>query len=259
MSETKKFYWLRLKKDFFKRHDIRIIESMSNGKDYVLFYLKLLCESVDHDGNLRFSDMIPYNDEMLATITNTNIDIVRSAIKIFTELQLMDILDDGTLYMNEVQKMIGSATQDEHTRESTRLRVQAYRDRQKEIESLPKRYCNVTCNGEIEKEIEIELELEKEIEIDNKKKNNKKEKEPKITFGEYQNVKLTQSEYDRLTNDYGVDVRNSCIKFLDEYIEEKAYKSKSHNLAIRRWVVDAVNKSRKNDQKSMVDKLMECE
>ena len=75
-----KFYWLKLKRDFFKRHDIRIIEGMPNGKDYVLFYLKLLCESVDHEGNLRFSEQIPYNEQMLSTITDTNVDIVRNAI-----------------------------------------------------------------------------------------------------------------------------------------------------------------------------------
>lgn len=71
MAKSKTFYWLKLKRDFFKRHDIQIIESMPNGKDYILFYLKLLCESVDHEGNLRFSDQIPYNEQMLSTITNT--------------------------------------------------------------------------------------------------------------------------------------------------------------------------------------------
>ena len=110
MAEDKRYYWLKLKRDFFKRHDIRIIESQPNGKDYILFYLKLLCESVDHNGNLRFSETIPYNEEMLSTITNTNIDIVRSAIKVFHELNMMEILDDGTLYMSEVEKMIGSET-----------------------------------------------------------------------------------------------------------------------------------------------------
>ena len=92
-----------------------------------------------------------------------------------------------------------------------------------------------------------------------KKKNNKKEKEPKITFGEYQNVKLTQDEYDRLANDYSVEVRNKCIEFLDSYIEEKGYKSKSHNLAIRRWVIDAVNKKSGNKQRDIMDELMGCE
>lgn len=109
-EKDKKYYWLKLKRDFFKRHDIQIIESMPNGKDYILFYLKLLCESVDHEGNLRFSDEIPYNEQMLSTITNTNVDIVRSAIKIFSQLHMMEIMDDGTYFMSQVEGMIASET-----------------------------------------------------------------------------------------------------------------------------------------------------
>ena len=170
MAKSKTFYWLKLKRDFFKRHDIQIIESMPNGKDYILFYLKLLCESVDHEGNLRFSDQIPYNEQMLSTITNTNIDVVRSAIKIFSELGMMEVMDDGTYFMREVQKMIGIAKQDEKTRESTRLRVKAYRERKKQGLLEENRYSNVTCNGEIEKEIDIELEKEKDTEIEIEKR-----------------------------------------------------------------------------------------
>ncbi|MEI8245586.1 MAG: phage replisome organizer N-terminal domain-containing protein [Lentisphaerota bacterium] len=110
MSDEKKYYWLKLKKDFFKRHDVLIIESMPNGKDYLLFYLKLLVESVDHEGELRFSETIPYDQNMLATITNTNIDIVRSAMKIFIELKMMEVLEDKTIYLNEINKMLGSET-----------------------------------------------------------------------------------------------------------------------------------------------------
>ena len=123
-----RYYWLKLKRDFFKRHDIQIIEAMPNGKDYILFYLKLLCESVDHDGNLRFNEEIPYNEEMLATITRTNVDVVRSAIKIFTQLQMMEMMDDGTFYMSEVEKMLGSETQ-------WAEKKRAYRERQKLLAS----------------------------------------------------------------------------------------------------------------------------
>lgn len=105
-----RFYWLKLKRDFFKRHDIQIIESMPNGKDYVLFYLKLMVESIDHEGELRFSDTIPYNEQMLSVVTNTNIDIVRSAIKLLTELGIVEVLDDQTLYLKEVKALIGSQT-----------------------------------------------------------------------------------------------------------------------------------------------------
>ena len=125
-----KYFWLKLKKDFFKRHDIRIIESMPNGKDYILFYLKLLVESVDHDGNLRFSDTIPYNDEMLAVITNTNIDIVKSALEVFINLKMIEILDDQTIYMNEVTRMIGSAADNDNA-----IRQQRFRDNQKALKT----------------------------------------------------------------------------------------------------------------------------
>lgn len=142
MADTARFYWLKLKRDFFKRHDIRIIESMPNGKEYILFYLKLLCESVDHDGNLRFSDQIPYSEEMLSTITNTNIDIVRSAINIFTQLGMMDIFDDGTFFMNEVERMIGSAANNDNANRQRR-----FRERQKAL-ALSDSYDSVTKNNE---------------------------------------------------------------------------------------------------------------
>lgn len=105
-----KNYWLKLQRGFFKRHDVEIIMDMPNGKDYVIFYLKLLLESIDHNGNLRFSDTIPYNEAMLASVTHTNIDIVKSAVEMFTQLNLMEIWDDGTIFMTELQKMVGSET-----------------------------------------------------------------------------------------------------------------------------------------------------
>jgi len=104
-----RYYWLKLNRDFFKRHDIRILEQ--ENKDYALFYLKLLVESIDHDGKLRFNDLIPYNDEMLATITNTPIDTVRVSIETLKNMGLLDLLDDGTIYMNKVKEMIGSETE----------------------------------------------------------------------------------------------------------------------------------------------------
>lgn len=148
----KKYYWLKLKKDFFKRHDIKIIEDMDNGKDYILFYLKLLCESVDHEGNLRFSDTIPYNEKMLATITNTNVDIVRSALKVFTELNMLEILEDKTIFMTECNRMLGSET------------YWAEQKRKQRIGQCP---TNVQLMSNVSKqEIDIDKEKDKEINID---------------------------------------------------------------------------------------------
>ncbi len=160
MAEAKKYYWLKLKRDFFKRHDIRIIEEMPNGKDYILFYLKLLLESIDHEGNLRFSETIPYNEQMLSVVTNTNVDIVRSAMKMFVELNMMDILDDQTIFMTEVEKLIGSEAWS--TERSRRCR-----EKKKLLQ------CNTLatlCN----EEKDIEKETDKDKEKENKKKDSPK-------------------------------------------------------------------------------------
>lgn len=74
------------------------------------------------------------------------------------------------------------------------------------------------------------------------------DKEIKHTFGEYQNVKLTDRQLVKLISDYDESTIDSAIEFLDEYIQEKGYKSKDHNLAIRRWVVDAVKGKQKKTQ-----------
>lgn len=148
----KKYYWLKLKRDFFKRHDVRIIEELPNGKEYLLFYLKLLVESIDHEGELRFSDTIPYNEQMLSVITNTNIDVVRSAMKLFVELKMIEVLADETIYMAEVNKLIGSESWSAE-------RVRRFRDKQKLLQ------CNAdvtSCNEE--KEIEKETDKDKDKE-----------------------------------------------------------------------------------------------
>ena len=68
----------------------------------------------------------------------------------------------------------------------------------------------------------------------------KPKKTVKHKHGEFQNVLLTDDEFQRLVDDFGSDLIEKTIAFFDAYIEEKGYKSKSHNLAIRRWVIQAV-------------------
>lgn len=171
MAEGKKYYWLKLKRDFFKRHDIRIIEGMENGKDYILFYLKLLVESVDHSGNLRFSDTIPYNDKMLATLTDTNIDIVRSALKIFTELHMIEVLDDETIYMSQVNHMIGSETE-----WAEKKRKQ--RDKKNQITKKEENVLTMSsmCPPNVRQEIETDKDKDKDTEIELNKVNLKEDK-----------------------------------------------------------------------------------
>lgn len=241
MAEGKKFYWLKLKRDFFKRHDIRIIEEMQNGKDYVLFYLKLLLESIDHEGSLRFSDTIPYNEQMLSVITNTNVDIVRAAMKLFLELNLIEIFDDQTIYMGEVEKMIGSESESAE-------RMRRLRQRQK-----PSLSDGNVQKSDIEKEIEEEKESDTDTENERKSENSAAQStdtdsdELSTDFSTVEDTKrkmlggelgkgvvlLSQDQIDDLLErlsleefDYYVGVVADCI------LKGKQYKRKTHYQAI---------------------------
>ena len=98
MSE-KRYYWLKLPKDFFKRHDITFLFSLPNGYQIVLFYLELLTESIDHDGELRFSEELPYSDEMLSSITHVDIDTVKTSMKTLQDLKLIEVDEKGTIIL----------------------------------------------------------------------------------------------------------------------------------------------------------------
>ena len=82
----------------------------------------------------------------------------------------------------------------------------------------------------------------------------KTKKSIKHKHGEYQHVLLTDSEFNKLAEDFGEDTRSKLIKFLDEYIEMKGYKAKNHNLAIRKWVVDAVKEQESKHNKAYSSK-----
>ena len=137
-----KFYWLKLKKDFFKRHDILYISSLEHGNEIVLFYLKLMVESVDHEGELRFSENIPYTPEMLATITEIDIDIVKLSLERLESLKMVRITDDGTIIIDKVKTMIGSAADNDNANRQRR-----YRESQKQA-SLRNVTASVTKSNE---------------------------------------------------------------------------------------------------------------
>ena len=226
-----KFYWLKLKRDFFKRHDIRIIESMPNGKDYILFYLKLLLESIDHEGKLRFSETIPYNEQMLSVITNTNVDVVKSAMDVFVGLNMLEIQDDKTIYMQEVEKLIGS-----ETKWAEKKRLQRAKE-----DNVP--LLSQTCPTEIEKESEKELYKEKEEEekgTGNPVAASPTSKLEKMggTLGQGV-LMLTEEQHDALLDTLSLDEYEEYCKKLSDYIiahPEKTFKS--HYQTILKWVAE---------------------
>ncbi|HEL1668637.1 TPA: phage replisome organizer N-terminal domain-containing protein [Streptococcus suis] len=146
MADNKKYYYLKLKDNFFESDEAIILESMPDGYIYSNILLKLYLRSLKNNGLLMFNDLIPYNAQMLATITRHHVGVIEKAMQIFQQLRLIEILDNGAIYMTNIQNFVGqSSTNADRMRESRR-----------QLQMLNK------CAPEIELEKEIELELQQE-------------------------------------------------------------------------------------------------
>lgn len=156
---NKKYYWLKLKEDFFEEDAISWIEEQENGKDYCLFYLKLCLKSLKTNGLLIRnvgSMLVPYDIKTLARVTNTEPDTVRVAMELFKRIGLVQILENGEIYIAELQNMVGS-----ETKWAEKKRLQ----RQKK-DNVPELSGQSPIEIDIDIDIEKELEKEKEKDID---------------------------------------------------------------------------------------------
>lgn len=127
MADNKNYYYIRLKDSFFDEESVKILESMPDGYLYSNILLKLYLRSLKFDGCLMYNERIPYNSTVLATLTGHNVGTVEKALGIFKELELIDILDNGAIYMLDIQNYIGKSSTEADRKREYRNRIE--RDR----------------------------------------------------------------------------------------------------------------------------------
>jgi predicted phage replisome organizer len=251
MADEKKRYWLKLEKDFLDSKYIKIIKGVPNGTDYILFYLALMLASVDTVGHLRFTELVPYNEQMLASLTGTNIDIVRSAMKMFQDLGMIRILEDGTIFMPEVPRLTGKESESAE-------RVRLFRERQKQKA--------LQCNNDV---TECNDNKEKEKEEEKQRTENREQQEEHNTCGEVSSETIsaspvfislpkigspsqpnafhnvTEDDIKRYEDVYpGVDVRSELKKMNLWLDSNPANRKKNVKAFIARWLAKSQDRSR---------------
>ncbi len=154
MSDNRKYYYLKLKENYFDDDSIVLLESMQDGVLYSNILLKLYLKSLKHGGRLQLDEDIPYTAQMIATITRQQIGTVERALQIFLKLGLVEVLDSGTFYMSNIELLIGQSSTEAERKRAARLQNKA-------LSALR------TSGGHLSdiRPPEIEIELEKEIEI----------------------------------------------------------------------------------------------
>lgn len=110
MADNKKYYYMRLKEDFFDSEEMILLEAMPDGVLYQNILMKMYCRSLKSEGRLMLNGIIPYNSQMLAAITRQQVGVVEKALQVFQELGLIEILDNGAIYMLNIQNYIGESS-----------------------------------------------------------------------------------------------------------------------------------------------------
>ena len=157
MADNRKYYYLKLKENYFDDDSIVLLESMQDGMIYSNILLKLYLKSLKNGGKLQLDDRIPYTAPMIATLTHQQIGTVERALQIYLKLGLMEMLPDGCYYMSNIELLIGKSSTEGERKKQARLALQAQKDGGQMSGHLP-----AICQPEIELEKKIELEIERE-------------------------------------------------------------------------------------------------
>ncbi|MDU4110733.1 phage replisome organizer N-terminal domain-containing protein [Veillonella parvula] len=162
MSDNKKYYYLRLKDNFFDSDELKILESMKDGYLYSNILLKLYLRSLKNDGKLVVNDRIPYNTEMLASVTGHQVGTIKQALSMFKELGLIEVLENGAIYMLDIQNFIGKGSTEADRQRLYDRRISEERKQKKITQSRNLEEILEKSTPEIEIEKELELEIEKD-------------------------------------------------------------------------------------------------
>ena len=188
--DNTKFYWLQLKEDFFEDDAIQWLEEQEKGKEYSLFYLKLCLKSLKTNGILIRNVgnlLVPYDAKKLAEITKTDFDTVVVAMQLLEKIGLIKILENGEIYLEQLEQMIGSQS------------IGAFKKQQQ-------RRIGRTNVHQVSSKCPIEKEIEKEIDID-------------ISSSYLKIIEIFENEFARLLSPMEIETVESWTKsFQNEMI-----------------------------------------
>ena len=230
MADNRKYYYLKLKDNFFDGDSIVLLENMQDGILYSNILLKLYLKSLKNGGRLQLDEHIPYTAQIIATLTRHQIGTVERALNIFRQLGLVEELDGGLLYMTDIELMIGQSSTEAERKRAARLENKAL---------LPTR----TNGGHLSDICPPEIEIKKEIDIESEIEREKETGQPTpAVYGRYKNIFLTDTELEALKNELP-EKWSFYVERLSEYMASKGKSYDNHAATIRRWAASDTEKA----------------
>ena len=226
MSDNRKYYYLKLKENFYNSETMVILESMQDGLLYSNLLLKMYLMSLKSGGILMLNDHLPHTPQTIATFTRHQVGTVERALKVFLEFGLVEILTDGAYYMADIQLLIGQSSTEGERKKKERMRLK----RQKLLPSGGVDICPPYSQGDI---CPPEIR-DKRLDIRDKEN---RECVGTPTYGRYQNVFLTDDELTELQKELPA-LWQTYVDRLSEYMASTGKQYQNHAATIRRWAAE---------------------
>ena len=233
MSDNRKYYYLKLKENFYNSETMVILESMQDGLLYSNLLLKMYLMSLKSGGILMLNDHLPHTPQTIATFTRHQVGTVERALKVFLEFGLVEILTDGAYYMADIQLLIGQSSTEGERKKKERMRLK----RQKLLPSGGADICPPYSRGDI-----CPPEI-RDKRLDIRDKSIESEAIPSThAYGQYQNVFLSDAELAELQSELPT-LWQTYVDRLSLYMASTGKQYASHAATIRRWAAEDCQKS----------------
>ena len=226
MSDNRKYYYLKLKENFYNSETMVILESMQDGLLYSNLLLKMYLMSLKSGGILMLNDHLPHTPQTIATFTRHQVGTVERALKVFLEFGLVEILTDGAYYMTDIQLLIGQSSTEGERKKKERMRLK----RQKLLPSGGADICPPYSQGDI---CPPEIR-DKRLDIRDKEN---RECVGTPAYGRYQNVFLTDDQLTELQKELPA-LWQTYVDRLSEYMASTGKQYQNHAATIRRWAAE---------------------
>lgn len=226
MSDNRKYYYLKLKENFYNSETMVILESMQDGLLYSNLLLKMYLMSLKSGGILMLNDHLPHTPQTIATFTRHQVGTVERALKVFLEFGLVEILTDGAYYMTDIQLLIGQSSTEGERKKKERMRLK----RQKLLPSGGADICPPYSQGDI---CPPEIR-DKRLDIRDKEN---RECVGTPAYGRYQNVFLTDDELTELQKELPA-LWQTYVDRLSKYMASTGKQYQNHAATIRRWAAE---------------------
>lgn len=206
MADNRKYYYIKLKEDFFDKEEIVLLESGRDGFKYSNFLLKLYLKSLRGDGRLIFTEFIPYDTKMLAKLTRFSENFAKKALKKLQDFELIEVLDDGVIYMLNIQEFIGESSTEADRKRVYRRKIEEEKSGQMSGQMSDK------CTPEI-----------RDKRLENRNKRLDDDKAEYVTkINNLIKNKISSSSLESFINRFGVDTLKSLIDEIkvSDYLKE---------------------------------------